>query len=89
MISSLHLNAPKPFFIGCKVFGLSICLHAMFVSSNLFGHPGHETLPLESQSLPHYLFEPLHSVPAIVSGLIFMMASVFVRRFLRLRRSES
>ncbi len=89
MISSLNLNVGKPFFVGRKVFGRSVCLLAVFVNSNSYGHPGHETLPFESQSLTHYLFEPLHSAPAIAGGLILMMASAFVWRFLRLRRSKS
>jgi hypothetical protein len=59
------------------------------LASTSFGHPGHETLPIEPQSAAHHLLEPSHALPAIVMGTTVVLTLLIVRRFLKIMHRTS
>ncbi len=54
------------------ILRLGIALSGLVPS--LCAHPGHETLPLPLESTAHYMFEPMHMLPVVGAGVIFVFA---------------
>ncbi len=58
------------------------CLVAQVLgATTCFAHPGHETLPVEPSTAWHYLFEPMHAVPALSVGALIILAALAARAY--------
>jgi hypothetical protein len=65
---------------------LSISLFAL--AATAYGHPGHEVLPVSPSSMAHFALEPLHALPALGAGLMFVFAVRLLVRIGRRKRFE-
>lgn len=61
---------------------------ALFVPSVASAHPGHEVLPIESQSSLHYLLEPAHVALPLAVGLVLLAVVFAALRWLQRRRRQ-